>query len=146
MALAHVSLVLKWCSKLRNCSYSDNDLSVMFGEEGCWKIKYTLNCEVDVLDFRVSWQLRLMRMIYRLDLDSGNEHDDGISLCFIYLDSWKQKNNWEFFFCVLSTASELTLFLYVLGFFFVLPCIGILKVHTTLILNYPLVYYLYEML
>lgn len=52
MAFAHINLVLKWCSQLRNSSYSDNDMSVMFGKEGYQKIMYTLNCEVDVLNFR----------------------------------------------------------------------------------------------
>lgn len=71
-------------------------------------------------------------MIWRLDWDSGNELDDGISLCFIYLDSWMKKNYWEFFFCVLSTASELTFD------FFSLHCLGILKVHSKFILIIPL--------
>lgn len=37
-------------------------------------------------------------MLCRLDLDSENELDDGISLCFIYLDSWKQKITENFSF------------------------------------------------
>lgn len=73
-------------------------------------------------------------MVCRLDLDSENEFDDGISLCFIYLDSWKQKQLLRIFLLCAVNCFRVDLIV----IFFIL-CLGILKVHTKLIL----VYYLY---
>lgn len=56
MALDHKIIILKWCSELANCSFSNNDLLVMFGNAAHWKSKYTLSFEVDMLCLNTEFQ------------------------------------------------------------------------------------------